>query len=213
MVLPCRLPGPASAGGTGGRRAAEPGGRSAAGTGGRAPVRRTPAPRSWDHRPVRRSAGSRRPGSRGAAGSASAAVASANGPAAGRPAGAAGPRVASAAGRSRRRPGPAPRRRPAGRRGDRPGVFAWVGHRHRGPGRYHRVPPGTSWTVWSSRAAGHALPDECRSGEIPGRTKTANCHQLHIIRWYYPDNARYRRASSDATESRYEPIPAGDTLK
>ena len=63
-------------------------------------------------------------------------------------------------------------------------VAAGAGHRHRGPGRRRHVPPGTSWTVLSSRAAGHALPHECRSGEIPCRTWTVNCHQLHIIRWY-----------------------------
>ena len=58
--------------------------------------------------------------------------------------------VAGATGRTHRlrhRPAhPDPGRRSAGRRGDRPGVFAWAGHRHRGPGRCRHVPPGTSWT-------------------------------------------------------------------
>jgi hypothetical protein len=37
-----------------------------------------------------------------------------------------------------------------------------------GVATFHQVPPGLD--LVSSRAAGHALPDECRSGEIPCRT-------------------------------------------
>jgi hypothetical protein len=109
-------------------------------------VPRPRVPGSWVPRPrVRRcrarpSEGSRRPGSPEAEGSvpASAHVS-------GR-AGAGGPRVAAAAGRTRRRRRPArsgPRRRSAGRRGVRPGVFACGGRSHRGPGRCRHVPPGT----------------------------------------------------------------------
>jgi hypothetical protein len=213
------------AAGRGDRRAEEPGARSAAGTGGQASARRSarprsPARRSWAHgswarrSPVRRSwgrcpachsAGRGRRDCRAAARSVPAAGACVTGPAGGNPAVPALPRGAASAGRTRRtrcrsgHPGRwGPRRRLAGRRGDRPGVYAWAGQRHRGPGRYRHVPPGTSWTLVSSRAAGHALPHECRSGEIPCRTGTANCHQLHIIRRYCPDNSGYRDASSAA---------------
>jgi hypothetical protein len=50
-----------------------------------------------------------------------------------------------------------------------------------GVATFHQVPPGP-WL--SSRAGGHALPHECRSGEIPCTTETVNCHQLHIIGRY-----------------------------
>ena len=106
-------------------------------------ARRSRGPRSSARRyPARGSARSRRPGFRQAARSGPAAAACANGPA-----GAAFPRGVAAAGRTRRRR-PArsgPRRRPADRGGGHPGVFAWAGHRHRGPGRCRHVPPGTSW--------------------------------------------------------------------
>ena len=170
----CRLRRPGPAGDMGDRRAAAPGARSAAGTGGR-PWARHSANRRSPRCPVRCSARSpvhsRRPGWAGAARSVPAAGAGVSGPAAG----AAFPQVAAAAGRTHRRQhrpslGPVHSRRPAGRRGDRPGVYAWAGRRHRGPGRCRHVPPGTSWTVLPSRAAGHAVPHECRSGEIPCRT-------------------------------------------
>ena len=164
MVPAFRSRGLAPAGGTDGRRATAPGARSAAGTGARASARRSPRPRasarrspsprssgrrsrgpwSWERRcPARGWVRSRRPGLREAARSGPAAAACANGPA-----GAAFPRGVAAVGRTRRRrrtARPGPRRRPAGRRGDHPGVFAWAGHRHRGPGRCRHVPPGTSW--------------------------------------------------------------------
>ena len=192
--LAVRPRGPAPGDGTGDRSAEAPGARSVAGAGGQAWVRRSPSsrsrgPRSWGRRCLlRHSAGRRRPGWVWAAESAQAAGACAHGPAGRSRAGAAYPRVAEAAGRTRRlRPHPARSGlgcRPAGRRGDRPGAFAWAGHRRCGPGRRRRVPPGTSWTVLSSRAAGIPYPEECRSGEIPCRTWTTNCHQLHIIGRY-----------------------------
>jgi hypothetical protein len=174
--LAFRPAGPASAAGRAGRRVVEPGARSAAGIGVPESVRRSPslrssgprspAPGSSDRRfRGHRWLGSRRPRFQATEG------ACAGGPADGHRAAAALPRGASAGGHNRHprhRPVRSdPRRCPAGRRGDRPGVFAWARHRHRGPGRCRHVPPGTSWTLLSSRAAGQALPHECRSGEIP----------------------------------------------
>jgi translation initiation factor IF-2 len=191
VPAPC-LQAPAPAAGTAGLRAAAPAVRSAAGTDAQASVRRSPNPRSQAPRssgrrcPAYQSGHSRRPGYLAAARSdPPAAGATATGLAGAGLAGAASLRGASAIGRTRlRRHCPArsgPRRHRGGRRGDRPGVFAWAGHRHRGRGRYRHVPPGSSWTLVSSRAAGQALPDECRSEEVPCRTRTTNCHQLHII--------------------------------
>jgi hypothetical protein len=146
-VLASRPRDRAPAGGTGDRRAEEPGVRSAAGGGGRASALRPRAPRSsapcsrGRRCRARPPGGSRRPGSPAAEGSVPASA-----HASGR-AGTAGPRVAAAAGRTRRRRRhPArsgPRRRSAGRRGVRPGVFACAGRSHRGPGRCRHVPPGT----------------------------------------------------------------------
>jgi hypothetical protein len=196
MVPAFHPPGLAPAGGTGDRRAAEPGARSAADTGARASVRhspglRSPNPRSSGPRsrglrsrgrrcPARRSARSRRPGFP-EAGNGPAAAAAANGRAGGGPAGTALPRGAAAAGRTRRRHRPArsgSRGRPAGRRGGRPGVFAWAGHRHRGPGRCRHVPPGTSWTLLSSAAGICPYVTSVgreKSPAGPGRSIVINC--------------------------------------
>jgi hypothetical protein len=171
-------------GGTDDRRAAGPGAHSATCTAGRASARRSPnprssgprsrGPRSWARRcrPCR-SAGRDRRGSRAAARSGPAAGAYASGPAGGSRAGAAYRRGAATTGRTRRRHRPAHSRLPRpppGRRGVHPGVFAWAGHRHRGPGRCRHVPPGTSWAGYPAAPQDMPLPDECRSGEIPCRT-------------------------------------------
>ncbi len=140
--------------------------------------RRSWGRRSWGHR----SAGSRQPGWPTAAGSGPAG-ACASGPARGIPAGAAFRPVAAVAARTRRRRHPArsgPRRRPAGRRGGHPGVFAWACRRHRGPGRCRHVPPGTSWTLLSSRAAGTCLTSLMSVGREkspvrPRRSIVINC--------------------------------------
>ena len=48
---------------------------------------------------------------------------------------------------------------------------AWGYRTRHGRGRCRHVPPDTSWTLVSSRAAGHlSLPLECRSPEIPCMT-------------------------------------------
>ena len=49
-----------------------------------------------------------------------------------------------------------------------------------GVATFHQVPPGLCCPAPQDMP----LPHECRSGEIPGRTWTVNCHQLHIIGWY-----------------------------
>jgi hypothetical protein len=50
-----------------------------------------------------------------------------------------------------------------------------------GVATFHQVPPGLCCPATPQDMP---LPHECRSGEIPGRTWTVNCHQLHIIGWY-----------------------------
>jgi hypothetical protein len=146
----------------------------------RSPSLRSSGPRSPDPRlpgdrnQVHRSAGKGRPDSRAAARSGPVAGACASGPVDLGLTEAASPRGAAAAGHTRpRRHRPArsdPRRRRPGTRGVHPGVFAWASRRHRGPGRCRHVPPGTSRAGQPSPAAGHALPHECRSGEIRCRT-------------------------------------------
>ena len=50
-----------------------------------------------------------------------------------------------------------------------------------GVATFHQVPPGP---CCPAAPQDMPLPHECRSAEIPCRTWTVNCHQLHIIGWY-----------------------------